>query len=55
MTVGGHQESGQADLSLSKLADTADNGPQFTLLTVTWIGRSPDGHPTDTYQLGGGS
>lgn len=52
MTVGGRQESDQADLSLSKPANTADNGPQFTVLTLTWIGRSPDGHPTDTYQLG---
>lgn len=55
MTVGGRQESGQADLALSKVEETGSGGPRFSLLTVTWIGRSPDGHPSDTYQLAGGS
>jgi hypothetical protein len=26
-------------------------GPQFTLLTVSWIGASPDGKSTDTFRL----
>ena len=26
-------------------------GPQFTRLTVTWTGTSPDGHPSDVYPL----
>jgi hypothetical protein len=55
MTVAGRQATGQARLALSKVAATGDNGPQFTLLTVTWIGASPDGHPADTYPLGSSS
>lgn len=51
MTVGGQAASGQADLALSDVV-TGSSGPQFTVLTVTWTGRSPDGHPTDTYRLG---
>ena len=30
-------------------------GPQFRRLVVTWIGSSPDGHPTDSYLLGAGA
>ena len=26
-------------------------GPQFTLLTVSWVGASPDGKTTDTFRL----
>lgn len=55
MTVGGRQDSGQADLALSRVEETRAGGPRFSLLTVTWIGRSPDGQATDTYQLGAGS
>lgn len=55
MTVDGRQESGQADLTLSKVEETGAGGPRFSLLTVTWIGRSPDGHASDNYQLGGSS
>lgn len=51
MTVGGQPVSGQAGLALSDVV-TASTGPQFTVLTVTWSGRSPDGHATDTYHLG---
>ena len=51
MTVGGRTASGQADLALSDVV-TGSSGPQFTVLTVTWSGRSPDGHATDTYHLG---
>lgn len=53
MTVGVRQESGQADLTLSKVEQTSAGGPRFSLLTVTWIGRSPDGHASDTYHLAG--
>lgn len=55
MTVGGRQESGQASLTLSKVEETGPGGPRFSLLTVTWTGRSPDGHASDTYQLATGS
>ena len=55
MTVGGRQESGQANLALSRVEETGAGGPRFSVLTVTWIGRSPDGHTSDTYQLAGGS
>jgi len=37
-------------LSLSDVV-TGPIGPQFTLLTVTWIGPSPDGKATDTFRL----
>jgi len=37
-------------LSLSDVV-TGPIGPQFTLLTVTWIGPSPDGKSTDTFRL----
>jgi hypothetical protein len=50
----GQQESGQADLELSNVSDKGTSGPQFTLLTVTWVGRSPDGHTSDSFQLGNG-
>jgi hypothetical protein len=26
-------------------------GPQFTLLKITWTGKSPDGRATDTFSL----
>ena len=55
MTVGGRQESAEADLTLSKVVQTGLGGPRFSLLTVTWTGRSPDGRASDTYQLAGGS
>jgi hypothetical protein len=37
-------------LALSQAA-TGPLGPQFTLLTVTWIGPSPDGKASDTFRL----
>ena len=39
-----------ATLALASVVSTA-NGPQFSVLTVTWTGTSPDGHPTDTFHL----
>jgi hypothetical protein len=50
LTTGGTQVSGQADLRLSDVRVGA-SGPQFTLLTVAWTGMSPDGRPTDTFNL----
>jgi hypothetical protein len=37
-------------LALSNVVN-GQTGPQFTVLTVTWIGPSPDGKATDTFQL----
>jgi hypothetical protein len=37
-------------LALSDVV-TGPTGPQFTLLTVAWIGTSPDGNATDTFRL----
>lgn len=42
--------SAPAALTLSDVVQTG-NGRQFSLLTVTWTGRSPDGHPTDQFKL----
>ncbi|HET9077044.1 MAG TPA: hypothetical protein VFN68_08930 [Acidimicrobiales bacterium] len=42
--------SGPATLKLSKVVQTG-NGPQFSLLDVTWTGSSPDGHPSDQFKL----
>lgn len=39
-----------ARLLLSQVR-AGSSGPQFTLLTVTWTGSSPDGHPSDVYHL----
>jgi hypothetical protein len=39
-----------ADLRLGSVVSTS-GGPQFSSLTVTWTGPSPDGHPTDTFRL----
>lgn len=39
-----------ARLLLSQVR-SGSSGPQFTLLTVTWTGPSPDGHPSDVYHL----
>jgi hypothetical protein len=45
----------QADLALSDVMDNGSAGPQFTHLTVSWIGRSPDGHTSDSFELGNGA
>jgi hypothetical protein len=52
LQIHGTQQSGRASLQLTDVADKGTSGPQFTRLTVTWIGRSPDGHPNDTFELG---
>jgi hypothetical protein len=39
-----------ASLRLGSVVATGA-GPQFSLLTVTWSGTSPDGHPADTFHL----
>ncbi len=46
----GLQGSAPATLALSDVVQTG-NGPQFSLLQVTWTGQSPDGHPTDQFKL----
>ena len=52
---GKSQLSGQANLQLTNAVDKGAGGPQFTRLTVIWIGRSPDGRPSDSYELGNGA
>jgi hypothetical protein len=52
--VSGQQQSGEANLELSNVSDNGTSGPQYTLLVVTWVGRSPDGHTSDSFQLGNG-
>lgn len=42
--------SGGARLQLGTVVQSG-NGPQFSRLTVTWTGASPDGRPTDEFQL----
>jgi hypothetical protein len=39
-----------ARLSLSQVVG-GPTGPQFTLLKITWTGKSPDGRATDTFSL----
>lgn len=47
---GGQTASDAASLALSEVRN-GPVGPQFTLLTVTWTGISPDGRHQDTYPL----
>ena len=54
LAVGGSEQTGSARLELSDVSERGNNGPQFSRLTVTWIGPSPDGHPTDSFPLGNG-
>jgi len=54
LSVGGSQQTGLAKLELSDVSERGNSGPQFSRLTVTWIGPSPDGHPTDSFPLGNG-
>ena len=54
LQMSGQQQSGEANLELSNVSDKGTSGPQYTLLTVTWVGRSPDGHTSDSFQLGNG-
>jgi hypothetical protein len=46
----GRSVSVPAGLLLDHVVSGTD-GPQYSVLTVTWTGPSPDGHPTDTYHL----
>jgi hypothetical protein len=50
LDVGGRSVSSPARLLLEDVVGSVD-GPQYSVLTVTWTGTSPDGHPTDTYHL----
>jgi hypothetical protein len=54
LEVDGQATSSPATLDLGTVV-TGPVGPQFTVLTVTWQGSSPDGKAQDTYhlQLGG--
>ena len=53
LNVSGRPATGTANLRLDHVADRGA-GPQYTVLTVTWIGASPDGRPADVYHLGTG-
>jgi hypothetical protein len=46
----GHAQPAPADLALSAVVSTP-HGPQFSVLTVTWTGPSPDGKPSDVFDL----
>lgn len=54
LQVDGRTISAPATLTLRAVV-VGPAGPQFSLLTVTWTGPSPDGRPQDSYhlQLGG--
>ena len=54
LKVDGRTVTAPASLTLRAVV-VGPAGPQFSLLTVTWTGRSPDGRPQDSYhlQLGG--
>lgn len=46
----GHEQLIRAHLSLMAPKPTA-HGPEFSSLTITWSGPSPDGKPVETYPL----
>jgi hypothetical protein len=50
MPINGQLASAPATLTLGDVVD-GSVGPQFTLLTVTWTGTSPDGKRQDVYRL----
>jgi hypothetical protein len=50
LVEGGTSATAPGHLALSEVVN-GSVGPQFTLLTVTWIGTSPDGKATDTFRL----
>ena len=54
MQVGGQQRSSRADLVLSYPVNDGAGRPEFTQLTVSWLGASPDGRRADTFQLATG-
>lgn len=53
LTSGTSTSTAPARLTLSQVV-SGSVGPQFSLLTVTWTGTSPDGHPIDTFHLAPG-
>jgi hypothetical protein len=50
LQVHGQAVTAAATLLLSRVV-TGSVGPQYTRLTITWTGVSPDGRPQDIYQL----
>lgn len=50
LVSGGHTATGTAKLQLGQV-DQTPSGPQFSELTVTWTGSSPDGHAVDRFHL----
>jgi hypothetical protein len=50
VTVNGHPVVAPATLLLSEVV-MGPTGPQFSRLTVTWAGTSPDGSRQDVYRL----
>jgi hypothetical protein len=50
LSVGGRPVEAPARLSLAQVR-TGSTGPQYSQLTVTWTGPSPDGHRQDVYRL----
>jgi hypothetical protein len=50
LVSGGTSATSPGHLTLSRVT-SGPLGPQFTLLTVTWMGPSPDGKASDTFQL----
>lgn len=50
LVTGAVTRTAPARLVLSQVT-AGSGGLHFTLLTVTWSGTSPDGHPTDTFHL----
>lgn len=50
LQVGGKPVQAAAHLTLGTVV-SGSVGPQFTRLTVSWIGTSPDGHSQDSYSL----
>ncbi|MBV9661688.1 MAG: hypothetical protein JO337_11080 [Acidimicrobiales bacterium] len=50
LKVSGHDTAAPAGLALSTVVRTP-GGPQFSSLTVTWTGASPDGQPSDAFRL----
>jgi hypothetical protein len=50
LAVHGHTTAAPAALRLSEVVN-GPVGPQFSRLTVTWTGASPDGKPQEVYSL----
>ena len=50
-TVHVQRGTGRANLALDEVVVSGAAGPQFTRLTINWIGASPDGHPFESFHL----